>query len=49
MAHILYSAGTTGPQGEPGASGASVYIGKTLYVSTLGDDATAVPYSVGAH
>ena len=42
-------AGPQGPQGEPGASGASVYIGKTLYVSTLGDDATAVPYSVGAH
>ncbi len=39
--------GPTGPQGPPGPS--ELFLGKTLYVSKLGDDATAVPYDIANH
>lgn len=42
--------GPTGPTGATGPAGPSeLFIGKTLYVSKLGDDATAVPYDIANH
>jgi len=50
--------GPQGPQGEQGEQGdpgicppcpEELFIGKTLYVSKLGDDATAVPYDIANH
>jgi len=50
--------GPQGPQGEQGEQGdpgicppcpEELFIGKTLYVSKLGDDATAIPYDIANH
>lgn len=42
--------GQQGEQGDPGPSGPNeLLLGKTLYVSKLGDDATAIPYDIAKH
>jgi hypothetical protein len=42
--------GDPGPIGPPGPAGPNeLFLGKTLYVSKLGDDATAVPYDIANH
>ena len=42
--------GQQGEQGDPGPPGPNeLLLGKTLYVSKLGDDATAIPYDIAKH